>query len=72
METPTLFGSRLKQLREEKNLTQEQLGKELNITKHTISKYENNVREPEYYHLIKIASFLQVSIDYLLGKTDQR
>lgn len=66
----TKFGERFKQLREEANLTMEQLAVSLGTKKQTISRYENNQREPEYATLIKIAQFFNVSTDYLLGLKD--
>jgi transcriptional regulator with XRE-family HTH domain len=59
-------------LREEANLTMEQLAAALGIKKQTISRYESNQREPEYATLIKIAKFFEVSIDYLLGVKEQK
>ena len=72
MKTPTTFGERFKQLREERGLTQPEIAKELGVIKQTISNYENNDREPEFSDLVKIADFFQISIDYLLGRTDKR
>lgn len=69
---PTKFGERLKQLREEANLTMEQLAANLGTKKQTISRYEKNQREPEYATLIKIAQFFNVSTDYLLGLKDKK
>jgi DNA-binding XRE family transcriptional regulator len=68
----TKFGERFKQLREEANLTMEQLAASLGTKKQTISRYENNQREPEYATLIKIAQFFNVSTDYLLGLKDYK
>lgn len=65
------FGQRLKKLRNEKEMTGEQLGKYLNVTKVAISKWENNIRFPDKDILIKIADFFDVTLDYLLGRTDQ-
>ena len=70
MKSPTTFGTRFKQLREENGLTLEQVGKELGFIKQTISKYEKNESEPSYSDLVRIAKFFGVSIDYLLGKND--
>ena len=70
MKSPTTFGTRFKELREEKGLTLEQVGKELGFIKQTISKYEKNESEPSYSDLVRIAKFFGVSIDYLLGKND--
>ena len=65
------FGSRLKQLRLAKHMSQEQLAKRLTVTKSMISAYENAVRMPSYDVLVKIAAFFNVSIDYLLGFVDR-
>ncbi len=72
MQIQTKFGERLKTLREEANLTMEQLAAALGIKKQTISRYESNQREPEYATLIKIAKFFEVSTDYLLGVKEQK
>lgn len=63
------FGQRLKELMEERNMTQRQLSKELNIAVSTINGYANNYREPDYFTLISIAKYFDVSTDYLLGIT---
>lgn len=65
-----MLGKRLKTLRNEKNLTQEELGKKINVTKVSISGYENNNRSPDTETLQNIADFFDVSVDYLLGRTD--
>jgi transcriptional regulator with XRE-family HTH domain len=64
------FPTRLKQLRSLKKFTQEQLGKKINVSKVSISGYENGTRTPDLGTLIKISNVLNVSIDYLLGRTD--
>ncbi|WP_039653781.1 helix-turn-helix domain-containing protein [Clostridium tyrobutyricum] len=64
------FGKRLKQLREEKGITQEELGKIVNLSKANISKYEKNTIEANNDTLTMFADFFNVSIDYLLGRTD--
>lgn len=61
------LGERIKYLREELNLTQEDLGKILNVSKPTISRYEANLNEPNSDTLIKISKYFNVSIDYLFG-----
>ncbi|WKV09410.1 helix-turn-helix transcriptional regulator [Thermoanaerobacterium sp. CMT5567-10] len=66
------FGKRFKTLRLEKNLTQAELAKILSIGESTISFYESDKREPDYETLQKIADFFDVSVDYLLGRTDKR
>jgi len=67
-----ILASRLKQLRLEKELTLEQVAKALSTTKVTISRYENLVREPKNDTLRQLSNYFDVSIDYLLGKTDER
>lgn len=66
------FGSRLKQLRIEYNLTQEELANALKISKGTIGMYEIDKRKPDTDMLKEIANFFKVSIDYLLCNTDFR
>lgn len=65
-----MFGNRLKSLRIDSDLTQEELANILHINRSTLSNYENIGREPNYTLLIKISDYFDVSIDYLLGKTD--
>lgn len=65
-----MFGIRLRQLREEKKLTQRNIAAMLNVSDRTISYYESNERTPDPDTLIKLARFFNVSIDYLLGQTD--
>ncbi len=67
------FSKRLKYLREEKGLSQIELSKEFNISRQSISNYENGLRFPNDEKLIvRIAEFFNVSIDYLFGKTNIR
>lgn len=65
-----VLGDRLKKLRLEKKLTQEELGKRINVTKVSISGYENGNRTPDTETLQKLADFFNVTTDYLLGRTD--
>ena len=62
---------RLKGLREEKNLNQSDIAKILNISQRTYSYYENG-RDIPILLLIKLADFYNVSIDYLLNRTNIR
>lgn len=63
------FPARLRQVRLERKLTQEQLGKHIQVTKVSISCYENGSRTPDMETLQRIADVLDVSVDYLLGRT---
>ena len=66
------FGMRLKQLRTENKMTQTELGKKLNVTKASVSGYENGTRNPDQESLVKIAEIFNVSTDYLLGKEQNK
>ena len=57
---------RLKELRLNKNLTQQQLGKLMSVSGQTILNWENDITYPSVKKLIELASFFNVSIDYLL------
>ena len=63
---------RLKQLRKEKNISQLKLAFDLNMSQNTISRYETGEREADYASLIKFANYFNVSLDYLLGRTDKK
>lgn len=65
-----MIGGRLKKLRNNKKITQEELGKEVNVTKVSISGYENGNRSPDTETLQKIADYFDVSTDFLLGRSD--
>lgn len=61
---------RLRELRANKHLRQEQVAKMIGVTKSTISAYENDLRQPSFEILLKLANLYCVSTDYLLGRTD--
>ena len=61
---------RIKELREEKGLTQAQLGKELMLNQNTISDYENGKLEPSVQTIIKLCDIFDITADYLLGRKD--
>ena len=61
-------GKRLKKLRLERKLTQEELGKIIHVSKVSISGYENGNRTPDTDTLQKLADFFGVTTDYLLGR----
>lgn len=64
-----MFGDRLKELREDKSLTQEDLAKILGLKRTTISSYETNLAFPSFEIAIKIANYFNVSLDYLACRT---
>ncbi len=61
---------RLKELRKQQNITQLKLAMDLNMNQNTISRYETGEREAGYKELIMLADYFNVSIDYLLGRSD--
>ncbi|MBR2650240.1 MAG: helix-turn-helix transcriptional regulator [Clostridia bacterium] len=63
---------RLKKLRKEKHISQLKLALDLNMNQNTISRYENMEREADYETLITFADYFNVSLDYLLGRTDKK
>ena len=61
---------RLKEIRRAKGVSQLKLAIDLHTSQNTISRYETGEREPGINELIKIADYFNVSVDYLLGRTD--
>jgi transcriptional regulator with XRE-family HTH domain len=66
------LGERLKKLRENKGLLQEDTAKYLKVTQKTISNYEKNERKPDPDTLKQLAIFYGVTSDYLIGKSDDQ
>lgn len=64
----SIFSTVLKQLREDRDLTQEELAKKLNISRSRLASYEQGQREPDLELLETIADFFNVDLDYLLGR----
>lgn len=64
--------NRIRDLRKESGLSQEQLAKKFNLSQQTISSYEICSREPDNDTLKQLASFFGVSVDYLLGQSNLR
>lgn len=62
--------NKIKELRIEKKLSQQDLAKILETTQDTISLWELNKRQPNAEMLIRIADYFECSIDYLVGRTD--
>lgn len=61
---------RLKEIRKARGISQLKLAIDLNMNQNSISRYENGIREADYATLIKFADYFNVSIDYLLERTD--
>lgn len=65
------FGEKIKNLREDSDLTQTALGKMLNMTQRKVSYLENNTYEPSIEDIKALCLFFHVSADYLLGLTKE-
>lgn len=66
------FAMRLKKLREQKKLNQTELANLLEVSNGSISKWERGDRQPDYETLERIADIFNVTIDYLLGRSDAK
>ena len=62
-----LIGKRIKELRKSNNLTQQELGKLLNVTKVSVCCYENGSRTPSLDTLIDLSNIFHTSLDYCVG-----
>ena len=67
-----MFGNRIKSLRLALGLNQVEFGQKLNVTKQSVSNWENGNIQPSIDMLIKIADAFSVSTDYLLGIENER
>lgn len=63
---------RIRDLREDNDLTQETLAKKLNISQRAYSYYESGEREVPIEMLIDLANFYQTTIDYIVGRVDKK
>ena len=61
---------RIRELRRARRVTQLKMAMDLDMSQNTISRYESGDREPGIAELIRIADYFHVSIDYLVGRTD--
>ena len=66
------LSTRLRQLRMDKQLRQDQVARLVGVSKGAISAYETDIRQPSYDILIRLANLYRVSTDYLLGREDTR
>ena len=65
-----MVGQRLKSLRKNSKLSQEQLAEALSLSRVSITSYEAGSRTPDIYTLVEIAEYFDVSTDYLLGRVE--
>ncbi len=61
---------RLKELREKKGVSQLKLAMDLNMNQNSVSRYETGARQADYETLIAFADYFNVSVDYLLERTE--
>ncbi len=66
-----MFKDKLRNTRENKELSQTEMAQKLGIAVTTYRNYENTTREPNYEILVNIANLLDVSVDYLLGNENK-
>lgn len=66
-----MYFQRLKDLREDKDLTQSDIAKILNIQQTVYSRYERGVQNIPLEYLLKLADFYNTSTDYILGRTNE-
>jgi transcriptional regulator with XRE-family HTH domain len=64
------FCDRLKELRSEKNISQQCLAKQIGVSQKAIDFWEKGINEPKATNIIKLSEFFNVTTDYLLGATD--
>ena len=65
-----VFGKRIKQLRKQHRLTQSELGEMVGLTQQSITAWETGRTYPDVYTLIRLAMLYEVSVDWLLGLTE--
>ena len=64
------FANRLRELRIEKGVSQQEVGELVNMSKMAISHWEKGHSEPSIAQLIALSNYFSVTVDYLVGKTD--
>lgn len=64
----TTFGSRLKELRTEFGIRQEDLADQMGVTKGTVSKWERDIRKPDFGMMERLSDLFQVKLGYLMGE----
>lgn len=65
------FGLRLKELREAKQLSQQEVAERLNVGRSTVSGYERNIITPSVEQLVRMAVLYNTSLDYMMGLDDR-
>ena len=67
----SVFSERITQLRKKKGISQNAIAKEIGVSSRTYQDYEYGAREPQVNIFCRIADFYGVSLDYLVGRTDE-
>ena len=67
-----MFFKRLYDLRTDNDLTQQQIADYLTCNRHVYARYERGIREIPVSMLIKLADYYNTSVDYILGRTDNK
>ncbi|UOF90845.1 helix-turn-helix domain-containing protein [Fodinisporobacter ferrooxydans] len=67
----SLFGARLRELRRNTGVSQKELANHIGVTERALRFYETGDREPTIDQLIALAQYFQVSLDYLVGRSDE-
>ena len=62
--------NRLREIRKSRGYTQQKVAMDLNLSQNSISRYESGVREADYELLVRFADYYNVSIDYILFRSD--
>ncbi|EOH67569.1 hypothetical protein I584_01944 [Enterococcus hirae ATCC 9790] len=68
----TTFSENLKKLRSESDISQLVLAKEIGTTTRQIQRYESGENEPKLSQAVLLADYFDVSLDYLVGRTDEK
>ena len=66
------MNKKLRQLREEQGLTQKDIATRLGVYPSAVTRWESGEKRPELPNLVKLADLYDVSLDYLLGRTEMR
>ena len=67
-----ILSKRIRELRQEQNMTQHELASMLQVHRATVAGYETKDRQPHFDTVVKIADIFEVTTDYLLGRTDEK
>lgn len=67
-----IFAERIRELRLERRLTQEEVGEIIGVKRYSIYSYEKGRACPEMKSLVALADYFDVSMDYLAGRTDKK